>query len=1030
MDIGHRCAGRSDGTAGWRPMSKMLDYGSWRRCMQRFWLTAGHVVLTVFAILMLVFGLLQPRGAGAAEPAAGTARATPRIALHYGADAPLDTLRAFDVVVVDPDHGFDPIEYRVRNRERSELYAYVSVGELDPRRAFAPGMPPSMLLGTNAEWGTRYIDPAHPDWPAFLMEHVVTPLWERGYRGFFLDTMDAYRATPGDERTLQARADGLVRALTLLKARHPDAHLIANRGFELLPRIHRLLDVVAAESMFGRWDASAGRYVDVPPADRAWLIGQFDAARALGLGTLAIDYVDPADRTRQAQVAAKIVETGAMPWVTDGAIASVGIGSIRVVPRSVLVVHNGTQAGDENFSSAHQLLAMPLQYLGYRVELLDVERYPLPGGVLGGRYAAIVGVFEAELDAKAAQWTDLLARARAQSVPIALFNGFGASPADGLGRVLGLQAPEHPPLAPIRVVAERRPLTSFEIPALAMGEAVGVPPPTGADPIVRLRDARGEELVGAAFMPWGGFALRPFTWNSEGMLWVIDPIAFLRQALVRDDPPPVPDVTTEAGRRLLMVHIDGDGFASRAEIPGSPFAAEVMLRDFIARYPVPHTVSVIEGEIAPHGLHPTLSPALERIARDIFRLEHVEIATHTYSHPFYWNALAQAAEEGVANDASPSGGGEGRGYGHAHGRTLHLPLPDYRFSLDREIAGSARYIDERLAPPGKRTKVLLWTGDCVPPAEAIAAADRAGLLNMNGGDTVITRANPGLTRVAPMSLRKSGLLQVHAPNQNENVYTDNWRGPFYGFERVIETFEMTERPLRLKPIDIYYHTYAASKASSIRALDAVYRYALSQPVAPVYGSEYIRKVQGFESIVFSRPIEAASPPPGTAASVTDGARPPLPAADAWLIRADDDLRTVRLPDADVARIDWARSSGVAGFARGADGAYLHLSAADARIVFTPGPQPLRLPIVESANGRIDDFVRDAASATFRFTSHVPGEFRLVHAASCRVRADGRPLASASSSRADMPGAPDGHRLYRYNTSKPHGAAGNLVSIDC
>ena len=34
-------------------------------------------------------------------------------------------------------------------------------------------------------------------------------------------------------------------------------------------------------------------------------------------------------------------------------------------------------------------------------------------------------------------------------------------------------------------------------------------------------------------------------------------------------------------------------------------------------------------------------------------------------------------------------------------------------------------------------------------------------------------------------MMKGDWFQVYAPMQNENVYTNNWTGPFYGFERVI-----------------------------------------------------------------------------------------------------------------------------------------------------------------------------------------------------------------------------------------------------
>ena len=86
--------------------------------------------------------------------------------------------------------------------------------------------------------------------------------------------------------------------------------------------------------------------------------------------------------------------------------------------------------------------------------------------------------------------------------------------------------------------------------------------------------ARTQEAV--ALTAWGGYALNPHVLveltsvvpavvskdASNNMRWVINPIEFLRRALKLPDMP-VPDVTTESGRRLLMVHMDGDGFVSK-----------------------------------------------------------------------------------------------------------------------------------------------------------------------------------------------------------------------------------------------------------------------------------------------------------------------------------------------------------------------------------------------------------------------------------------------------------------------------------
>jgi len=149
---------------------------------------------------------------------------------------------------------------------------------------------------------------------------------------------------------------------------------------------------------------------------------------------------------------------------------------------------------------------------------------------------------------------------------------------------------------------------------------------------------------------------------------------------------------------------------------------------------------------------------------------------------------------------------------------------------------------------------------------------RAGLLNMNGGDTVITRSRNSWTQIAgPGMPRPGGLYQVFAPNQNENVYTNLWTGPFYGFRRVIETFELTGTPYRFKPVNIYYHTYAATKTASLQALHEVYRWALAQPLHPVHASEYIRKVLDFNDFVVAR------------------------GENGYRLTGNGDLRTVRLP---------------------------------------------------------------------------------------------------------------------------------------
>jgi hypothetical protein len=221
-------------------------------------------------------------------------------------------------------------------------------------------------------------------------------------------------------------------------------------------------------------------------------------------------------------------------------------------------------------------------------------------------------------------------------------------------------------------------------------------------------------------------------------------------------------------------------------------------------------------------------------------------------------------------------------------------------------------------------------------------------------------------------IHKGGYLQVFAPITNENIYTNLWQGPFYGFERAIETFEMTDKPRRIKAVDIYYHTYSASKRAGLNALHKVYRWALSQPLHPVFTSEYIRKVQDFYGYTIAR----------------DG--------KGWRVRGTGELRTLRLPP------QWgapalAESQNVAGYHAGVEGTYLHLAGGQAWFKTQDAATALPQTYLHEANARVQDWrsSTDGTRTEFTLKGHVPLQFGVAMASSrCQVRANGRTLSPA------------------------------------
>ena len=869
----------------------------------------------------------------------GSAASAVRPAFYYGPTPFPQELRAFDTWVVEADQIKDP-QFVVRHQDK--LFAYISVGEVDPGRAYLEKLPQAWLRGDNPAWKSRVIDQAAPGWPAFFVDEIVAPLWRQGYRHFFLDTLDSYHLIAKTPEARQQQEAGMIAAIRLLKQRYPQAKLIFNRGFEILPGLKELAHAVAAESLFQSWNNEKKRYVPVSESDRAWLMQQLLKVRdEYRLPVIVIDYAPPGKRAQARKLAAQISALGFIPWVSDGLLAGMGVGAVEALPRKILMLHDETDMENgAKHSELHRFAAMPLNYLGYVPEYRSL-RDGLPQGPLAGRYAGIVTWFRTSKTSNAPALRQWLLQQVADGVPVAVLGYFGFDLEGRAEAQLGLKFSGQRTTDRVQIV-KRRPEAAFEIQPMPELEEF-FPLAAGKDADVWLQAGDGKSVQDAvAITPWGGYALEPFILerlpDTSQTRWVIDPLAFFRQALRLPDMP-VPDVTTENGRRLLITHIDGDGFASRAEFPGSPWAADVLLKEVLQRYPVPTTFSVIEGEIGSKGLYPQFSSQLEPIARRIFALPHVEAASHSYSHPFLWQKL-------------PAEGAEARDY--------HLAIPGYAYNDAREIEGSVEYV-ESLLPAGKRCTVFLWTGDCNPATATLARTSQAGLLNMNGGETLISRTNPSLTAVAPLGLRKDDYFQVYAPNQNENIYTNLWTGPFGGYERVIETFEMTEKPLRLKPINIYYHTYSASKSASLKALRKVYGWALRQAVLPVYGSDYIRKVLDFNEIVIAREGEG------------------------WRIEGGSEVRTLRIARK-MGYPDLARSSGVLGWRDEGETRYVHLSGAVSSYLVL-AVAPANLPWLARANGRIA-----TVPGGWKLKASQPLELEFGNAARCTFLLDGKPAA--------------------------------------
>ncbi|WP_179743115.1 polysaccharide deacetylase family protein [Paraburkholderia bryophila] len=873
---------------------------------------------------------LQAAPLSSASAAAGVATAPPNLAFFYAANPPVGELQAFDAVVVDPATGFEPLAHPLRH---TTWIARTTAGE----------------PGESSE--------------AFIARQVE-PLWRRGYRGFLLETPVA------------------IAAAARIRETHPDARLVAG-GADVtqaaLPYAKSLYAVVGDSLVRGLDDS--GRPLEVPEAQRADRLAKARAfTQQTGVPVVSVEYCARNDRQCARETAARVVAAGMVPYVTSRGRDVVGIGRIEVMPRKILVVQDRDTKEPLDLSAGVRDLATPLNYMGYDVEYADFSSR-LPDTISPDRYAGVVAWIQRGAAPDPEAWQRWVAARMADHVPIAFLGQFGFDAAGSGGAALDLQDVSGTLTAPVSVV-KSDPMVGFEInPKPEPRDLLGVRVGPRSQSLLRI-SANGVLVDQIALTPWGGYALSPYTVASldsiEQERWAIQPMAFMKAALHLQDLPS-PSVTTENGRRLFMSHVDGDGFASRAEFPGPDYSGEALYQQIFSRYKVPMTLSVIEGEVGAKGLHADISPRLEEIARKMFALPNVEIGTHTYSHPFQWEHVDN--KTGAQVDV---GGGDA---------AFSLNIPGYKFNIDREITGSIDYINSRLAPPGKKTVVLQWSGDCQPPAFVVRKVYEAGVYNFNGGDTVITKSANSWTNIAPIGVDKGpGAYQVYAPNQDENVYTNDWQGPFYGFTRVLETYAMTDRPLRFKPIDVYYHMYSGTKVASLRALDQIFSTVLKQPVLPVYVTEYIRKVLDWRTFAVAKEVGSQG---------------------GWVVRGDGSVRELHWPQ--TARPSLDAAQGVTGFSNGPDGTYIHIDDGSARFALGGAAS---VPYIAEANGFVRNFRRTPQGMHFEFAGHYLPFVKLANAQSCRISINNQPVAARR----------DGDFL-RFDTPADIGPKLNYLSVE-
>ncbi len=844
------------------------------------------------------------------------------IGIYYANDPSEQLMTEFDKIVIDPDQ-IDPIWVK---RYPKKLVAYVSIGEFESWRHKNIDSNSAWILSDNSAWGSKIADLTNEDYQKFLLKKMQK-LYDRGYRNFFLDTLDSIFSLKMKKEKRAAQTKALSKIIKKIREKFPHAFIVANRGVEVMDRLCQSVDAFAIESLYKGIDPKNKTYIDIPKKDAKWIRARLNEAKECSLIPIVIDYLPPYKQEERKKIAKKLDKEGYIGILSDIYLKEFPTSYKNKIKREVLILYDSTflKDGDKVYSSAHLLASMPLEYLGFIPILKDIKN-SLPDADIN-RYAGVIVWIDryAKDEKRFFDWIYTLIK---HGQKILFMNEFGFKMNEKRAKKLGLYFKNSPSnLSLYSKVIYKDKIMDFELPTL-VDNIDFLLRAKNARVLVKAQNSQKESFDAAAITSWGGYGLgKSFTRDIDNEpMWSVDPFALFKNALKLASFP-APDPTTQNGRRNLFIHIDGDGFIEKARFNPKKYASQILLKDILKKYPLPHSISIIEGEISKNGLYPKISSKMEKIAKKIFSLPFVEPSSHSFSHPFKWQKLTNSE---ISKNLEQS---------------YHLPIKNYRFSLKREIDDSISYINEKILKKSeKKCKLFFWTGDCLPDKKALRECEINNIKSINGGDTTITDDFPWLGRIAPFGIKRGSFWQIYVAMQNENIYTNDWKGPFWGYQKVIETFKLTQSPRRLKPLNIYYHFYSASKRASLNALHKVYKWVQKQKTIPIFTSEYIDIAHDFYKTVIFK--------------IDNG----------YFIKNNAKLRTLRIPK-QKGYPDLKNSKGVIGFWDEKYARYIHLDNKKEHTLILSEKKPNDIYLKES-NAKLIDFFKDENKTIFKLRSYV------------------------------------------------------------
>ncbi len=749
-----------------------------------------------------------------------SAATPPDLAFYYGTQPPLTQLRHFDQVVVQPNqiqaHELPPLL-----QAGPLIVAYVSVGEVAQNSVDFAAIQQSWVIGKNPAWDSLVMDYRAPQWRHYLLEKHFRPLWQQGYRAFFLDTMDSYLLVQKQGPERQAQEDGLRELLRTIKSEFSGSKIIVNRGFDVLDTAHDYIDGLIAEAYFSGWDPQTREYTLISQANRQWLHNQLTLVQnKYHIPVTVVDYVNPGEWDKAADYAEKIIAAGFTPWIANGDLNVLGQGRKRVLPRRVLALYDGPQDGQWDHP-IFRYVATQLERLGLATDYVNVEFERIPLEPLAGRYAGVVTWLTPRTAGVQSGLCVRLQREAQSGVPTAMLGRLLSG--ETCARWLNIERNQTLPSGNLRIDIEHPAVAQAEgVMSLRRRELADVAVKNKSQSWLRLRDEKQSIFDPVAITEFGGFGLQPYLVDiaaEDNAQWLLDPLVFFKSAL-RLNAQPQFDLAHENGLRIALVSLNSDGMSTLAK-DASVVAAE--WKSLLARSSMPVSLAVSEAEYSGANLADETKSKLVKRLQTILTLSNVELNSHTYSHPFFWRTFDGRRDDSALN------------YFYT------LAQPDYLADLKREIVVAHDNIAQRFNHP---VRAMMWSGDAVPGGAALALAQQHSLLHYGGGGVRVVDGKISQANRLPLIRPTAWGIQVLSPLLDENAYARRFNQQALNYRQVLKHNRLLAGD---RPWSVSLHWDALARPEGKNVVSDVLRETAAQNVMGLFWSEYVQRARAWHN---------------------------------------------------------------------------------------------------------------------------------------------------------------------------------------